>query len=320
MDKKSSYTGISKSQLRSLNKNYVGEFIKDDNKIIELISVFIQGELESINLVLESNEILNFKDSTGETLIHAILKNESSNINEDDKLDIIKKLVNKNVSFNSMNQLNQNSLHIACLKGYINIIKYLIDQGCDQTLIDNNGNAPVNYLIDNFIITCKQNDFYDNKNYNIQKIKSGSIKKINDIIKNQTLNIFIELFKEKKITDDTTKSTKSYFALKEYKDIFYTIKELIKSTTQNMLPNIDDFIQDKIIQINKIFINPEESNENKFEKAKNIIFNCREEIKSFYSINLDENQIDWDNFIDNLTLLNKNNKKELIDKINIKID
>ena len=83
MDKKSSNTGISKSLLKSLNRSYVSEPIKDENKITDIMSKFLNGELDTINSIIESNEILNFKDSIGQTLIHAIIRNESPNITEE---------------------------------------------------------------------------------------------------------------------------------------------------------------------------------------------------------------------------------------------
>ena len=93
MDKKSTntYSGISKSVLKSLNKNYIPETIKDENRISEIISEFVTGELNTINSILNSNQILNFKDQTNQTLIHAILRNESPNITEENKLGIKQK-------------------------------------------------------------------------------------------------------------------------------------------------------------------------------------------------------------------------------------
>ena len=196
MDKKTSNpsTGISKTVLRSLNKSYVKDQVEDENRIFELISIFIQGELDKIKEILESNELLNFKDPTGQTLIHAIIRNESPNIREEDKLYIIQNLMDKNVSINSMTQLNQNPLHLACQKGYVTIIEYLISNKCDQYLIDNYGNAPIHYLIDKFIVECKQDDFYKESNHEIKSINTGQLKKINEIIKDQSLNILFELF------------------------------------------------------------------------------------------------------------------------------
>lgn len=310
MDKKSSYTGISKSQLRSLNRSYISEPIKDENRIIDLISKFINGELDTIKEVLESNDTLNFKDSTGQTLVHAIIRNESPNITEEDKLKIIRMLADKNVSLNSMTQLNQNPLHLACQKGYVSIIIYLLKAGCDQKLNDNNGNAPIHYLIDKFIETCKKDDLYKPSNEEIKSVNSGQIKKINDIIKNQSLNIMIKLF------EINEEGGNSYTIIQDAREIINVLNKFIQHTTKNLLPTIYKIIKNKISEINKIFLDKTDSNENKFLKAKNIILSAKEEITKLYKFNLDDNTIIWNDFIQNQQSKIISNKNNYIDKIN----
>ena len=311
MDKKSSNTGISKSLLKSLNRPYIGEPVKDDNKISELMSKFINGELDTINNILESNEILNFKNSTGETLIHAIIKNESPNISEENKLYIIQKLVDKNVSLNSMTQLNQNPLHMACQKGYTDIIHYLLTNGCDQKLNDNNGNAPIHYLIEKFIETCKQDDFYKQSNQNIKSINSDQIKNIDEILKIQNINILLNL-----LGKQSDNKGNEYYCILDGIKITHTIENFIKNRTQYMLPNIYTIINNKLDDINKIFIEPIDSHENKLEKAKNIILNTQDEIKKIYDYNLDNDSILWDNFIQNQKINIITNKTNYVEKIN----
>ena len=63
MEKKPSNAPISKSVLKTLNKNYVSEPLKDEIRINELMSYFIQGEMDKINSILETNDFFNFKDS-----------------------------------------------------------------------------------------------------------------------------------------------------------------------------------------------------------------------------------------------------------------
>ena len=315
MDKKSSNTGISKSLLRSLNRSYISEPIKDTNKIDELMSKFYGGELDTIKSVLESNEILNFKNSTGQTLIHAILRNESPNVNEEDKLLVIRMLNDKNVSINSMDQLNQNPLHLACQKGYVSIIIYLLSNGCDQKLNDNNGNAPVHYLIDKFIDNCKQDDLYKPSNQEIKSINSGQIKKINDIINNQNLSIFVKLFETESITD--LADTNKYTLFPAAQQIINALDLFIKHSTQNLLPKIYALIDNKISEINKIFVDKIDSDENKFMKAKNIILGTKNEITKLYKFNLDDNTIIWEDFIQNQKLKIITNKTSYIEKINL---
>ena len=322
MDKKSNNAGINKSMLRSLNKNYISEPIKDENKIVEIMSKFLNGEFDTIMSILESNEILNFKDSTGQTLVHAIIRNESQNITEENKLQIIKMLVNKNVSINSMTQLNQNPLHLASQKGYINIIIYLLSNGCDQRLNDNNGNAPIHYLLDKFIDSCKKDDLYKPSNKEIKSMNSGQIKKINDIIKKQNLNILIKLFEpitgEKSTSDISApkQPVQTYSLVKDGQKIIDGLNKSIKYSTQNLLPLIYTIIENKISDIKKIFLDMTDSKENKLKKAKNIVLNAKEELKKIYKFNLDDNTTIWDNFIQNQKLKIISNKTNYSAKIN----
>jgi len=311
MDKKSTntYSGISKSVLKSFNRNYVPETIKDENRISEIISEFVTGELNTINSILNSNQILNFKDQTNQTLIHAILRNESPNITEENKLGIIQKLVSdKNVSLHTMTNYNQNPLHFACQKGYTSIIDYMIKNNCDQTLIDNYGNAPVHYLIDKFIRDCGDDDFYSQLNKQIKIVNSDQLQRINKILKNESILILYELLGIKKI--DNIEYYCGDIGLDGEK-IINGLKMFIKNKVQNSLPDIYDLIEKKITEINKIFIETGISEEVKFEKAKSIIFGTNNDIYEIYKLDLDFKNIVWNNFLSQQKLQIKKNKDRL---------
>ena len=118
-----------------------------------IYSIFSTGEYKEILNVINGNQILNFRNNTGETLIHAILKNKTSELTETKILDIIQKLVLKNVSINAMNEYNQTGLHLASQRGFYEIIDYFISLKSDFNKIDNYGNGPLHYLIDNFVFS-----------------------------------------------------------------------------------------------------------------------------------------------------------------------
>jgi hypothetical protein len=311
MDKKSTntYSGISKPVLKSLNRNYIPEIIKDENRISEIISEFVTGELNTIDSILNSNQILNFKDQSNQTLIHAILRNESPNIREEIKLGIIQKLVSdKNVSLHTMTNYNQNPLHLACQKGYSTIINYLIKNNCDQTLIDNYGNAPVHYLIDKFIRNCGDDDFYSQLNKQVKLVNSDELQKINKILKNESILILYELLGEKTI------GSSKYYCKEVGMDgekIISALKMFIKNKVQNSLPYIYDLIDKKIIEINKIFIESSISEEVKFEKAKSVVFAINNDIFENYKLDFDFKNIVWNNFLSQQKLQIKNKKDEL---------
>ena len=315
MEKKptTTYSGISKSVLKTLNKNYLSEPLKDENRISEIMSEFITGELDTINSRLESNDILNFKDQTNQTLIHAILRNESPNISEENKLGIIQKLVSdKNVSLHTMTNYNQNPLHLACQKGYSLIIRYMFDKGCDQTLIDNYGNAPVHYLIDKFVRDCKDDEFYSQSNQQVKIVNSPELKKINNILKNESILILYKLLGKTKIDSN------EYYC-QEVGSSGYKIIEAIKKFTANKvkssLPIIYELINKKIEEIYIIFTNFNESNEIKFEKAKKIIFGIQNDIFQIYGLDMDFKNIVWNNFFSEQKLRIKNKKDDLMIKI-----
>lgn len=311
MEKKpiNTYQMISKSALKNLNKNFEAPIIKDENRIDEIMSEFMTGELNTIYSKLNSNEILNFKDQTNQTLIHAILRNESPNITEENKLEIIQKLVGeKNVSLHTMTNYNQNGLHIACQKGYVLIIDYMIKNNCDQTLIDNYGNTSLHYLIDKFIIECGDNDFYSQTNQNIKQVNSDELEKINKILNNESILILYELLDIKK--DEMTE----YYCMEVGEDgykIINALKKIIKNKIQSSLTNIYELIEKKTNEINKIFYQHGESNEYKFEKAKKIIYSINNDIFQIYGLNFDFKNVVWNNFLSNQNLQIKNKKNEL---------
>jgi ankyrin repeat protein len=146
------------------NASFEKAKIQDLNRITELYTIFKTMDYEEIMAVIETNEILNFKTDKGEKLIFALLNNPSSTLNESKIKNIIELLVVKNVSINAMNEFNQNVLHLACKKGYFLVIDYLLSLKCNRELVDNYGNAPIHYVIEEFIRDCKGGEMYNYKN------------------------------------------------------------------------------------------------------------------------------------------------------------
>ena len=148
---------------------------QDDTNILDLYTQFKTREYNDLMKIIESNEILNFKTDKGETLIFALLNNSSSSLNENNIKNIIELLVVKNVSINTMNEFNQNILHLACKKGYFVVIDYLLELNCNRDLIDNYGNAPIHYVIEEFVKDCKGNEMYNYKNLKTKYLHGNNI-------------------------------------------------------------------------------------------------------------------------------------------------
>jgi len=39
------------------------------------------------------------------------------------------------------------ALHIACHRGYLDIVKHLLDNGADKNVTDNDGDTPLHYAV-----------------------------------------------------------------------------------------------------------------------------------------------------------------------------
>ena len=180
----------------SLNKDHITDYNKIDKS--DIFSIFSTSDYNEIIKIINDNSILNFRNDDGLTLIHSIIEN--STLINDHKLKIIKELMNKNVSINVMNKYNQNSLHYAAMNKNYTIFKFLIENNGDYKLLDNNGNSPLHYMIDNLIFDCNKNDYYDFNKYNENIKKSSTSYKINQIISQKIIN---DIFKNIKLPEDS---------------------------------------------------------------------------------------------------------------------
>lgn len=290
------------------NRNFHAEPIKDFNHVDEIISVFITGDLKSINSIVDSTEILNFKDKNNQTLIHAIIRNDTPNITEENKLEIIQKLIdNKNVSINAMTEYNQNPLHLACEKGLSLIIEYLIEKGCDQTLIDNYGNTPIHYLVDKFIRECGTGDFYSQPNKQIKMTNSNDLKKINNVLKKQSILILYKLL-------DLDTDLANYYCKEMGSNAnkpINALKKFVSNKIQSSIQTIYELIGNKEKEITSIFIEQGINEEIKFERAKKIIYNIFNDVNQIYGLNLEFTDIVWDNFLTDQNFKIKDTKKTI---------
>lgn len=229
---------------------------KDIARIEEIYTKFVSSEYDEINKIISSGEVLNFRDEEGRSLIHAIITNDLPDMTESKKLNIIKELVEKNVSINAMDKFNRNPLHYASEKGYTLIIEYLISIGCDKKLIDNDGNAPIHIFVDKFISECKKNELFNPAN-KIKNIESSPIlNKINEIIK---INLLSKI-QEKSETTELRKlvifitlliQVNKYYKEKDINNIFnQKNKELLEFfkliTKTDVTRKFDKILEEKI--------------------------------------------------------------------------
>lgn len=287
---------------KNYNRNYVSEPKINNDHIDSIYTDISTGEYEDILTIIDSNKILNFRNKEGETLIHAILKNPSSSLTEQFILNIIEKLVHKNVSINSMNEYNQIPLHLAAKRGFYDIIDYLISLKSDFDKIDNYGNAPVHYLIDNFVAECKEGEYFKISNKKIKKTSKEI--KYEKIAENYLILYLVEELE--KYTSADTKNTPNFLleklksSVEQYK--FFKINDIHKITAA------------KKIEIDNLYTkhDPETLETN----TKKILFNS---ITDFYNLYKDfnlENKVSGGvNELLNDDLL-KNTKMTLVDNNN----
>lgn len=295
---------------KNYNRNYISEFKIDNDNIDTTYSNFSSGEYDTIIKIIEGNEILNFRNTKGETLIHAILKNPSSSLNESLILDIIQKLVHKNVSINAMNEYNQIPLHLAAKSGYYDIIDYLISLKSDFNKIDNYGNAPVHYLIDNFVIECKESDYFKQSNKKMKK--SLKVDKYEQIVDKYLILSLVEEIEKNKGTRANELLLKLRDVVKKYK--FFKVTEINK------------IIDDKKLKIDNLY--KAHSSSSLEPDIKNILFESVTELNNVYKDLNFENKLDkkGESEIINDNTMNDINKyvteekikcaKEFNDKIN----
>ena len=187
---------------------------------------------------------LSFKTEDG-SIINAIISND--NLTETEIILLFKKLKNfSNLTPTASTVKSSLSpLHIACQKQYYTVIRYLIDNGFNRSIekqYDSLGNLPIHYLFQNLTYDCKDNDYYQPKNFISNKKNKYKQKEIDF---------------EKLLISSIHNYCKD---LNKYKNLFINFETLIN---RNKFYNIDEFTsiindtQDKIKQLlikKKLFI------------------------------------------------------------------
>lgn len=287
---------------KNITKNYISELKIDNDSIDTIYSEFVTGEYSDIMKIISSNQILNFRNVKGETLIHAILKNPSSSLTEQNILDIIQMLVHKNVSINAMNEYNQTPVHLAAKSGYYDVIDYLITMKADFNKIDNYGNAPIHYLIDNFIQDCKEDEYY--------KISNKKMKKTSGVEKYEQMTekfIVLALVEELEVSANKDKIT----------HLLRKIKQIVQYYKFYKVEDINKIVNSKNLEIDNLYKSPNTAE--KKSLIQKILFSSVSEFNSIYKDLNFENKILDNNINDliNSETINEINKNITDDKLAI---
>ena len=121
-----------------LNKPYIGERVVDKGSISNLFSVMMDGDYQKIkNVISDKNITLNVRNDDGQSLIHAVLENNSTGMKPAQKLELIQYLINNGASVTAKDKNNVTPLHLACKYQLPKIVKLLLDNGTEPNKQDN---------------------------------------------------------------------------------------------------------------------------------------------------------------------------------------
>lgn len=226
----------------------------DSRKLADLFSSINNmnsDELTRINLVHKIP--LTVSDNDGNNLIHYVLKNNDPTKTEFHRLNIIKFLFNQNVNPDAPNSDNMTPLHLACMKQYNEIIKYLIDEiSVNYNYQDNMGNTALHYLLAGIVKENKDDNIkslvppQEKKDIDREKLWLETRKDIWNKIKDSKYLQAIKNTIEKSISD----SRQAINIAIEFEEEL--VKENLDPTARNNLDKIKLFVGAYINKFRKI--------------------------------------------------------------------
>jgi len=150
-----------------------------------LFSAVLSGNLSTIQEAMATSQInANVKDENKNNLLHIIIGSTYPVISEDQKLQIIKFLVNNGVSIDAFNIMMQTPLHMAAKYNYPKIIKYLTYHGANVNSQDIYKKTPLHYVVNNSLVNCTafHHDEAKETLFNYENINRENFKEINNIL------------------------------------------------------------------------------------------------------------------------------------------
>lgn len=128
---------------------------KPNEELVQKLFLLVEeGNLFKIKDYLSSNKLTTLvRTDTGETLLHIVIK--SSNLTKENKLELVKYLIDRGSPISLSDNNNVTPLHLASQLQLKNIIELLIKAGANINVIDNQGMTPLHYQILNENEQCK---------------------------------------------------------------------------------------------------------------------------------------------------------------------
>ena len=128
----------------------------NENGISQLFVSVLTNDYINIKRVLSDfNIALNVRNDDGQTLIHAVLNNQSTMLEDEEKYELVKFLIDHGTSVSSYDKNNVTPLHLAAKYQYSNIVKLLLENGADPNPVDSQGMNPLHYASQANIVNCE---------------------------------------------------------------------------------------------------------------------------------------------------------------------
>ena len=274
-----------------------------------------------LDIILDKKCNLNLKDSEGNTPLHLLINNINNNT-----ITYIKKLLDSNSNINSINNINQNVLHLGVDKNNFEICKLLISYNSNINTKNNyNHYTPIFISTNNNNLELCNLLIENNSNVNDQDIYGNTILNISIINKfNQLITLYYNIV-DVNINNISGKNTILLFFNNNY-DLGslndFHFKEILTKSKVNIQNNIgktlwhyltqddiwENYYDILLYKKNKIFIQdnegitPFDTINNLFKNKLNKFINLISESYYNYIITYPNN-----NYIIKLNTTNKNN-------------
>lgn len=142
--------------------NYIDNPNINKSKINSLFNSIINLDTNEIRNVASRNHVpINVSDDLNENLIHKVLQDDTKQKNEDNRLNVIKFLVENGTNPDQPNYENITPLHLASARQYKKIIEYLLSLDVNVDYPDNLGNTPFHYYLNGLVKNYVNNHIFD---------------------------------------------------------------------------------------------------------------------------------------------------------------
>ena len=232
----------------------------------QLFLLFSEGNYLKIkDFIFNNNMIIDIKDEKGNNILHNIIENGT--LTENEKVELVKFALSKNVNPSQSNKYNVTPLHLACQIQSKKIVDLLLNIISEINKVDINGNSAMHFAVTGYSVDCT---IVDSKNKIKPIIKNEKKDKIDNNLKELMNNINQYL-----VGDDIVYNNLSHLNeyLSEHQKIFpeknMKLNENIKNIILEVISNQSMNSEQKYSLLIKKLITERDSIMKDFEKTLN---------------------------------------------------